>query len=276
MAKRIQSIAINNTSEATRVYDLVNAMDATRRGLTRLSDLTLNDEETCLVGELVATYNRLTRLDTIIEADNIVRDRETVEEQNRYSYLLDNRDRILNRRDELQTVKVQDIEFVLAREFHTTRINMQRFLNEEGQSIIDIPTYTDAERAERQNVNDWVSNIVNGRYDDAELVSAYGSKNFGPMLRRLMSDFFTNERDTVELAGWILSESDVDNLNATKFAEIIKNTWERHLVAIARVAYINHTDQTSSPKLAAVKAVRIVCGSSLRESKEFVEKYLGI
>lgn len=274
MAKRIRSIAINTVSESTRVYDLMNAMDTTRRGLTRLSDLTLNGEETRIVGDMISLYNKLTRLDTIIEADNVIRDRETVEEQNRYSYLLDNRDRILNRRDELQSVKIQDIDMILAREFHTSLQNMQRFLNEE--SIIDIPTHTDAERAERQNVNDWVSNIVNGRYDDAELANAYGSKNFGPMLHRLMSDFFANDRDPNELAGWILSESDVDNLNATKFAEIIVATWYLHLVAIAKAAYNNHNDQTSSPKLAAVKAVRNVASWELRQSKEFVEKNLGI
>lgn len=276
MAKRIQSIAIKTTSESARVYDLLNAMDATRRGLTRLSGLTLNGEETRIVGDMISLYNKLTRLDTIVEADNIVRDRETVADQNLYSYLLDNRDRIIRRRDELQSVKVQGIEFVLAREFHTTQINMQHFLNEEGQSIIDIPTYTDAERAERQNINDWVSNIVNGRYDDDDLVSAYGSKNFGPMLNRLMTDFFANYKDEEALAGWVLAESDVDNVNANKFADIVVASWQSHLVAIARAAYNNHNDQTSSPKLAAVRAVRNVASWDVRQSKEFVEKSLGI
>lgn len=274
MAKRIRSIAIQTTSESTRVYDLMNAMDSTRRGLTRLSDLALNGEETRLVGDMISLYNKLTRLDTIVEADNIIRDRETVTEENRYSYLLDNRDRIINRRDELQNVKIHNVASVLANEFHVSLPNMQRFLHDE--SIIDVPTYTDAERAERQNVNDWVSNIVNGRYDDAELVSAYGSKNFGPMLDRLMTDFFANERDTVELAGWILSESDVDNLNATKFADIVVASWQSHLASIAKAAYNNHNDQTSNPNLAAIKAVRNIAGWDLRQSKEFVEKCLGI
>lgn len=275
MANRIRSIAIKATSEATRVYDLMNAMDATRRGLTRLSDLTVNGEETRIVGDMISLYNKLTCLDTIIEADNIIRDREAAAEENLYSHLLDNRDRILNRRDELQTVKVHNVDMVLAREFHTSLQTMQRFLHEEGQPIIDVPTYTNAERIDRQNLNDWVSNIINGRYDDAELVSAYGSKNFGPMLNRLMSSFFTNYKEPVELAEWILSESDVDILSATKFADIVVASWQSHLAAIAKAAY-KHDDQNSSPKLTAVKAVRNVASWDLRQSKEFVEKHLGI
>lgn len=274
MAKRIRSIAVKTTSESTRVYDLVNAMDATRRGLTRLSDLTLDGEETRLVGELVATYNKLTRLDTIIEADNIIRDRETIANGNAYHSLLDNKDNIMRRRDELQKVNVQNVASVLADEFHTSLLNMHGFLHDDR--IIDIPTYTVAERVDRQNVNDWVSNIVNGRYDDDDLVSAYGSKNFGPMLNRLMSSFFVNDKDIQDLAGWVLAESDVDNVNATKFAEIVVSSWPTHLAAIAKATYNNHNDQTSSPRLTAIKAVRNVASWDLRQSEEFVEKHLGI
>lgn len=274
MAKRIRSIAIQTTSESTRVYDLMNAMDSTRRGLTRLLNLTINGEETRIVGDMISLYNKLTRLDTIIEADNIIRDREMLHRSEAYNMLMNRKEDILRRRDELQSVNVQNVASVLADEFHTSLLNMHAFLHDDR--IIDIPTYTDAERAERQNVNDWVSNIVNGRYDDAELVSAYGSKNFGPMLNRLMSSFFTNDKDPVELAGWVLAESDVDSLSANNFADILVATWHSHLAAIAKATYNNHNDQTSSPKLTAIKAVRNVANWDLRQSVEFVEKHLGI
>lgn len=273
MAKRIRSIAIQTTSEAARVYDLMNAMDSTRRGLTRLADLTVNGEETRLVGDMISLYIKLTRLDTIIEADNITRDRESLAKEDLYSHLLDNRDNIVKRREELRAANVRDVNYVLAREYHTPIQNIYRLFDSIDDSIIDIPTHTDAERAERQNVNDWVSNIVNGRYDDDDLVSAYGSKNFGPMLNRLMSSFFANEQDEDDLAGWVLAESDVDKINASRFATIIRHTYERHLAAIAKATY---NGQTLNPKLTAIKAVRNVTGWDLRHSKEFVEKNLGI